>query len=96
LFEFYRTLISIRKNESALTHGTRENIFATDEVLAYRRVDGTNSVVCVMNISDNTSELELDITESAPLLSTNSDCRIQVSGGTKRIFLPPHSGMILK
>jgi hypothetical protein len=34
--------------------------------------------------------------ESAPLLGTHSDCRIQESGARKRIFLPPHSGMILQ
>ncbi|MFT3895250.1 MAG: alpha-amylase family glycosyl hydrolase [Anaerolineales bacterium] len=96
LFEFYRALIRIRKNEAALRCGTRENIFATDTVLAYRRIDGKNSIVCVMNISDHASEVELELTESTPLLSTGSDCRIQASGSKKRIFLPPHSGMILK
>jgi len=96
LFEFYRALINIRKNESALTRGTRKNIFVTDDILAYRRTDGEKSIVCVMNISEKLSELELDITESTLLLSTSSDCRIQVAGGKKRILLPPHSGMILK
>jgi glycosidase len=96
LFEFYRALIGIRKNESALRCGTRENIFATDTILAYRRSDGNNSIVCVMNISDTASEVELELTGSTPLLSTHSDCRIQVAGGKKRIFLPPHSGMIIQ
>jgi cyclomaltodextrinase / maltogenic alpha-amylase / neopullulanase len=102
LLEFYRALINIRKNESALTHGRRENIFTTDDVLAYRRMDSVNSIVCVMNISDNASEVELDITESTLLLGTHSNCRIQASGSRtssplgKRIVLPSHSGMILK
>ena len=96
LFEFYRTLINIRKNESALRRGTRETIFVTDEVIAYRRMDNGNSVLCVMNISDKTSDLELDITESKLLLGTSSECRIQVEGGRKRILLLPCSGVILK
>jgi cyclomaltodextrinase len=102
LLEYYHALINIRKNESALRRGTRENIFATEDVLAYRRVDGTNSIVCVMNISDHASEVQIELTESIPLLSTNSGCRIQAEGRKtssplgQRIVLPPHSGMILK
>jgi glycosidase len=96
LLEFYRTLINIRKNESALTHGTRETVFVTDEVIAYRRMDHGASVICVMNVSEKTSDLELDITESSPLLATSSECRMQDSGGRKRIHLPPHSGMLIK
>jgi len=96
LFEFYRALINIRKNESALKRGRRETIFATEEVLAYRRMGNGNSILCVMNISEKTSDLEMDITESTSLLATSSDCAIQADGGKKRIFLPPFSGMIIK
>ena len=96
LLEFYRALIRIREEQAALTRGTRENIYITEDVLAYRRVYGTDSVVCVMNISDHASEMDLELTESTPLLGTHSDCRIQESGDKKRIFLPPHSGMILQ
>ena len=96
LFDFYRMLCNVRKNESTLTRGSRETIFVTKEVLAYRRIEGSNSVVCVMNIADKPSELELDIAESSLLLGTSSECRIQVEGGKKRIFLVPFSGMILK
>jgi glycosidase len=96
LFEFYRKLIQIRKSESALAHGRRENVFVTDEVLAYRRIDENNSILCVMNISEKSVDLELDVVESSPLLMTNSDCRIQAEGSLKRVFLPPLSGMIVK
>jgi glycosidase len=96
LFEFYRALIQIRKSESALVHGKRETLLASEEVLAYRRADGNNSILCVMNISEKVSELELDITESNLLLTTNSECRIQAEGSLKRLLLPPFSGMIVK
>ncbi len=102
LLEFYRALINIRKNESALTQGTRKTIFVTDEVIAYRRVENGSSILCVMNISDKASDLELDIPESNLLLGTNSECRIQLAGGKtssplgKRIHLPAGSGMIIK
>ena len=96
LLEFYRALINIRKNESALTNGTRENIFVTDDVLAYRRAGQTHNLVCVLNISDKPVELELELPESNLLLATSSECQLQVTGGKQRISLPLHSGMILK
>lgn len=96
LLEYYKALIRIRKNEPALRYGTRENIFTTEDALAYRRTDGTSSIVCVMNLLEKTVDLEMELTESAPLLTTGSDCRIQVEGGKTRIILPAHGGMILK
>ncbi len=96
LLEFYRSLIQIRKSESALVHGKRETVLATEEVLAYRRADQKNSILCVMNISEKAQEFDLEIPESSPLLMTKSECRIQAEGRVKRIFLPPFSGMIVK
>ena len=96
LLEFYHKLCQIRKNESALTHGSRQTIFVTKEVLVYRRVYGKNSVICAMNISDRPTSFELDVPESSLLLGTNSECKIQAEGGKKRISLSPFSGIILK
>jgi glycosidase len=96
LFEFYRQLIQIRKSESALVHGKRETVFATEEVLAYRRMDDKQSVLSVMNISEKAMEFELDVAESSPLLMTKPECRIQAEESLKRFFLPPFSGMIVK
>lgn len=96
LFEFYRQLIQIRKNESALRHGTRENIFVTEEVLVFRRADGNESLLCALNISEKATEFELEVAESSPRLTTNSGCRIQAEGRVKRFFLPPFSGMLVK
>jgi len=96
LFKFYRELCKVRMQESALRRGRRETVFTTEEVLSYRRVDGDQSLLCVMNITAKTADLEMDITESAPLIATSSDCRIQLEGGKKRIILPPLGGMVLK
>ncbi|HXF86551.1 MAG TPA: alpha-amylase family glycosyl hydrolase [Anaerolineales bacterium] len=96
LLDFYRKLVQIRKNESALRHGTRRNVFASETLLAYRRVQGQESVLCVMNVSDREAEWEMEITESSPLLMTHSGCRIQAEGRVKRLFLPPFSGILLK
>jgi len=96
LLAFYRQLIQIRKSEFVLAHGRRETVFATEEVLAYRRVNKNESILCVMNISEKTMEFELDVPESSSLLMTKPDCMIQVEGSLKRFFLPPFSGMIIK
>ena len=96
LFEYYKFLIQIRKDQSALTHGTRKTIFVNDDVIAYRRTYNNDNIVCVMNVSDKETELELDIPESNSLLCTSSDTNIQVEEGLKRIFLPPFGGMIIK
>jgi cyclomaltodextrinase / maltogenic alpha-amylase / neopullulanase len=96
LLEFYQKLCAIRKNNSALTHGSRETIFVTKEVLVYRRMHGESRVICAMNISNQGVDFELDAPESNLLLGTHSDCTIQAEGGRKRISLPPFSGVILK
>ncbi len=96
LFDFYRALIAIRKNESALRHGARETVFVTDEVLVYRRQDEAGSVVCAMNISEKTCDLELEMDEANLLLGTGLGCEVHAEGGKKRVVLPPYNGVILK
>jgi len=82
--------------ESALRRGRRETVFTTEEVLSYRRLEDDQSLLCVMNLTEQTADLEMDITESTPLIATSSDCRIELDGGKKRIVLPPFGGMVLE
>ncbi|GAB4460305.1 MAG: alpha-amylase family glycosyl hydrolase [Anaerolineales bacterium] len=96
LFEFYRQLIQIRKDESALRHGRRETILAAEETLVYRRANGNESLLCALNISEKAAEFEVEAAESSIRLATNSNCRIQAEGSRKRFFLPPFSGMIVR
>jgi glycosidase len=95
LFSFYRALCKVRAQESALRKGRRENILVTEEVLAYRRIEGRDSLLCVLNISGKTADLEMEVTESRPLIATNPECRIQDNGAKKQIFLPAFSGILL-
>ncbi|MEP0804084.1 MAG: DUF3459 domain-containing protein [Chloroflexota bacterium] len=95
LFEFYRQLIQIRKDESSLRHGRRETVLAAEEVLVYRRADGNGSLLCALNISEKAAEFEVEAAEWSIRLATNSNCRIQAEGSRKRFFLPPFSGMIV-
>lgn len=96
LLKFYRALIQIRKNKSALRHGTRENIFTAEEILVYRRADENGSVLCALNVSEKEREFELEVAESSPLLKTDPHCRIQAEGSRKRFVLPAFGGMILQ
>lgn len=96
LLDFYRALIQLRKSESALRHGTRETIFANDNLLAYRRAWDGESLVCVMNLSANAAELGLEAAESRLMLATSPEASIQPDGRVKRIFLPAYGGVIFK
>jgi glycosidase len=96
LLQFYRQLIQIRKSVSALAHGTRQTLFASPEALLYRRADENGSVVCALNISEQTIEFEAQAAETSPLLTTDSRCKIQAQGHVKRFILPPFGGIIAK
>ncbi len=95
LFTFYRDLIVLRKNHPALRQGTRSTIHADDHVLAYRRIDGEESLVTVLNISEQEAALELEFTESTPAFATSPECKFQDEGSRKRIVLPPFGGIVL-
>jgi len=96
LFGFYKDLIALRKNHAALRRGTRTTIFSDDKVLVYRRSDLEESLVTVLNISEQKTSLELELTESTLAFATNSDCEIQVKGSQKRIVLPPLGGVVIQ
>ena len=99
LFAFYKGLIEFRKAHSALRGGRRTNIHMDDNVLAYRRSDGTESLVTALNLSEQETSLELDggnaATGSALAFATGPECKIQTEGRAKRIVLPPFGGIVL-
>ncbi|HET6822692.1 MAG TPA: alpha-amylase family glycosyl hydrolase [Anaerolineales bacterium] len=95
LFAFYKALIALRKSHPALRQGTRETLHADERTFAYRRSNGEESPVTVLNISDSENSLELKITESTLAFATSPECRIQDEGGKMRLVLPPLGGMVL-
>jgi glycosidase len=99
LFAFYKGLIAFRKAHSCLRGGRRTNLYADNKVLAYRRSAAAESLVTVLNLSEQETSLELDggdaATESASAFATSPECRIQVEGRTKRIVLPAFGGIVL-
>jgi cyclomaltodextrinase / maltogenic alpha-amylase / neopullulanase len=95
LFAFYKDLIALRKAHSALRRGARTNIYTDDRVLAYRRTEDRESLVTVLNISEQEASLELELAESILAFTTSSECKIQAEGKKKRIVLPSYGGMVL-
>jgi len=95
LFVFYKGLIALRKAHSALRRGNRANIHADASVLAYRRGDGGENLVTVLNLSEQETSLELELTESTLAFATSPECKVQVEDRKKRIFLPPFGGIVL-
>jgi Glycosidases len=95
LLAFYRDLISLRKAHSCLGSGSRTTIYASDQVLAYRRKDSQGSLVTVLNISEQEVSLELELTESTLAFATSPECKVQ-SAGRKPITLPPFGGLVLE
>ena len=96
LFAFYKDLIALRKAHPALRRGTRTTIQANDRVLTYRRSDGGESLVSVLNVSSQETTVELELTESKIAFATNVECSIQDTDGRKRIVLPPFGGLVLR
>ena len=96
LFTFFKDLIALRKNHTALRRGTRRTIFSNDQMLAYRRSTLEESLVIVLNISEQNANMEVDITESTLFFVTDPQVEFRLQGGRKRIVLPPFGGMLLK
>lgn len=95
LFAFYKELITLRKTHPALRGGTRTTIHADEKVFAYRRSDGSESLVTILNISNEETSLDLELTEATLAFATSAECRIQGEGAKKRIDLPPFGGLVL-
>jgi glycosidase len=96
LFAFYKDLISLRKNHSALRRGTRTTLFSDDKLLVYRRSDQEENIVIALNISKQEVSFELELKESALAFATSPECAVQNSGSRERIILPPFGGIVLQ
>ena len=65
LLNFYKTLLRWRKTLSPLITGTMRVLPGHDQVLAFTRSDGTQTLLCAFNFSD------LDVTWELPALAKN-------------------------
>ena len=95
LYIYYRSLAQLRHNHPALPRGTRQTIHADEAVLAYRRADGADSLVTVLNVSANPATLTISIPESNNHFATGLNCRVENVAGEVKIHLPGYGGVIL-
>lgn len=60
LFNFYKNLINIRKNNKVLTYGSFEEVYCKNNVIIFKRVLDNQEILCVFNNSDNRTFLNIN------------------------------------
>ncbi len=86
---FARNLIALRKKQRALALGDIKVLIATDQILAFERIHGSDHIACVFNLSKSEATFLLDKTCEA-LLTVGSVTR---SGGS--LQLGPRSALVV-
>jgi len=93
LFEFIRTLTTLRSEREPLQTGKLVNLYVSEQQYAYARVTRDDVVLVVFNNDDKPAEIELDNLR-APLGFTGykehlkAGSTLQMRGGSLRISLP--------
>jgi glycosidase len=93
LLEYYRQLIRLRRERSALWRATRTTLLADDArgSYVYQCDTGTQRAVVVLNVSDEAQAIGLDLPGGQ--LALGSEPHVAWDGA--RLALPPWSGAIL-
>ncbi len=88
-FDFYKNIITIRKDNPVLSTGDIEFIFAKGNKLGYKRFDDNNEIIVLFNMESETESFELPIGYTYINLFDGSST-------SKSITLAPVSGVLLK
>ncbi|HTX91019.1 MAG TPA: glycoside hydrolase family 13 protein [Anaerolineales bacterium] len=99
---YVKELIALRKSHPALRRGTFERLAAADEIFAFgRKLDG-DSLAIVINVSDQTRNIDLPAQKMAwtdgPVSTLFGEKKVDAiiaSGQIKGLKLAPHSGLVL-
>jgi glycosidase len=94
LNDYYRSLISLRKNESSLRYGNWELVLEKKECFCYSRQDAGSKLFCLFNISQTSQQIEIPFSWSTVVFSTQKE-RVGEKRMKNRIDLAPVSGLIL-
>lgn len=86
LLNFTRAMLSLRRENPALRHGRMELLLEDDRRLAFRRVAGDQSLLCLFNLSTQAAPWPDEIAGGRVLSATN---------GAHAQYLPPFGGLIL-
>lgn len=96
MFNFYKQIIKIRKENSVLINGKINKIYASENnrVFIFERVNSSQSIICVLNRETSSVETELNI----PLPYTNllNNKKLTPKNGKILLKIPALTGMILK
>ena len=90
LFEFYKKIIALRKENPVLARGDIEFILAEGGKLAYKRYDGHETIFAVFNLEEEGFELEL------PGTSRYVDLMSDRTYDTGAVQVKPMTGRIVK
>ncbi|MBN2446397.1 MAG: alpha-glucosidase C-terminal domain-containing protein, partial [Phycisphaerae bacterium] len=79
-FDFYKKIIALRNQHTALQVGSFENLLVDDEadVWAFMRADDNERVIVVLNASDQPREVTIEVPDGAP-----AEWSIELDGGDK-------------
>lgn len=93
LFNFYKTLNRIRKENKSLVSGDFKTLYKEDNVIAFKRAYENEEIVVMLNNSENTYDLNLDSLNGKyiDLLNCNSEVKLE-----KKIALAANEVKILK
>jgi glycosidase len=114
-FAYVRDLIQMRKDLPALRRGAVEPAWSTEVegarrdagILAFERVDADQTVLVVLNTSDQESETCAPVADGGACMETtltgtltdvapgNDGATFTVSGGTVAVTVPPHGFRVL-
>jgi glycosidase len=95
LLGFYRSLCALRRQQPVLASGTRQSLRVDGQVLAYRRADTRDSLISVLNLSQQAVAVALPAREHVTALATGPGCQALADGSQVRVSLPPLSGVVL-
>lgn len=98
LFQFYRSLIDLRKKNSVLVHGEIDFSVIDDEnrILAYSRFDKSNEIVVVFNLSTVGQYVDIPVNhEGSYVMWPEGDEGFKTESGQLQLDVPSASGIIL-
>jgi glycosidase len=97
LFEYYRTLIQIRKTNKVLANGDIEFIVVDDEnnTLAYSRFDDIEEIVTIFNNGNTKRTIQMPLKIDAEYVQVLGNHIIKQNGNILTIDLPGNSVAIM-
>ncbi|WP_294130320.1 glycoside hydrolase family 13 protein [uncultured Clostridium sp.] len=72
LFDFYKNMINIRKNNKVFTFGNFKEVYCENNIIAFKRVLEKEEVLCVFNNSDDSVLVNINLELKAVNLITKS------------------------